>query len=46
MPLPRALLDTDTLSASALVHGLALVTNNEDHFRRIPGVVVENWLRK
>ena len=39
--------DADILiAASALVHELTLVTNNEDHFRRIPGVVVENWLRK
>jgi predicted nucleic acid-binding protein len=42
MPLPKALLDTDTLSA---VHGLAVVTNNEDHFRRISGLIVENWFR-
>jgi Predicted nucleic acid-binding protein, contains PIN domain len=38
--------DADVLiAASALVHGLAVVTNNEDHFRRIPGLAVENWLR-
>jgi tRNA(fMet)-specific endonuclease VapC len=38
--------DADILiAASALVHGLALVTNNEAHFNRIAGLVVENWLR-
>ena len=38
--------DADILiGASALAHGLAVVTNNEDHFRRIPGLQVTNWLR-
>lgn len=38
--------DADILiAATALVHGLALVTNNEAHFNRVPGLVVENWLR-
>jgi tRNA(fMet)-specific endonuclease VapC len=38
--------DADILiAASALVHGFGLVTNNEVHFNRIPGLVVENWLR-
>lgn len=38
--------DADILiGASALAHGLVVVTNNEDHFRRIPGLQVENWLR-
>ena len=38
--------DADILiGASALVHGLVVVTNNEDHFKRIPGVKVENWLK-
>src|SRR5262249_16599542 len=33
--------DADILiGASALAHGLAVVTNNEDHFRRIPGLHV------
>lgn len=37
--------DADILiAASALVHGLAVVTNNEAHFRRIPDLVVENWV--
>jgi tRNA(fMet)-specific endonuclease VapC len=38
--------DADILiGASALEHGLEVVTNNEDHFRRIPGLQVANWLR-
>jgi tRNA(fMet)-specific endonuclease VapC len=37
--------DADILiAATALGHGLAVVTNNEDHFRRISGLDVENWL--
>lgn len=55
MPQPEALLDTDILSAimkgnplaaaRVSAHGLAVVTNNEDHFRRVPGLQVANWLR-
>jgi tRNA(fMet)-specific endonuclease VapC len=38
--------DADILiAASALVHGLSVVTNNEQHFSRIPGLALENWLR-
>ena len=38
--------DADVLiAASALVHGLTVVTNNENHFRRIAGLDVENWFR-
>ena len=38
--------DADILiAASALVHGLGVVTNNENHFRRIPNLHVENWLK-
>jgi len=38
--------DADILiGATALVHGLAIATDNEDHFRRIRGLQVENWLR-
>jgi tRNA(fMet)-specific endonuclease VapC len=37
--------DADILiAASALEHGLVVATNNEDHFRRVAGLVVENWL--
>lgn len=38
--------DADILiAATALVHGLAVATNNEAHFGRIPALMVENWLR-
>lgn len=33
------------IAASALVSGLSVVTNNEDHFRRVLGLSVENWLQ-
>lgn len=37
--------DADILiAATAMVHGLAIVTNNLRHFRRIPGLDVANWL--
>jgi len=32
------------IAAHTLAHGLILVTANEDEFRRVPGLVVENWL--
>jgi hypothetical protein len=39
--------DADILiGVSALTHALAVVTNNEDHFRRIPGLQVENCLEE
>jgi len=39
--------DPDLMIASvALANELILVTDNERHFRRIPGLEVENWLRK
>ncbi|MGH9829139.1 MAG: hypothetical protein ACREDR_38460 [Blastocatellia bacterium] len=31
------------IAATALVHQLVVVTNNEAHFRRISGLNVENW---
>ena len=38
--------DADILiAASASVHGLGVATNNEEHFRRIAGLQVENWLK-
>lgn len=38
--------DADILiAASALVYGLGVVTNNENHFKRIRGLHVENWLK-
>jgi tRNA(fMet)-specific endonuclease VapC len=37
--------DADTLiAASALVNGYGVATNNEEHFRRIPELRIENWL--
>ena len=42
----RLIPDADLLiGATALIHGLAIATNNEDDFRRIPGLTVVNWLR-
>jgi tRNA(fMet)-specific endonuclease VapC len=36
----------DTLIASqAVARKLALVSNNEREFRRVPGLIVENWSR-
>ena len=36
--------DMDLLiAATALSHNLTLVTNNEKHFSRIPGLSVANW---
>jgi tRNA(fMet)-specific endonuclease VapC len=32
------------IAAIALAYDLTLVTGNERHFRRVPGLAVENWL--
>lgn len=32
------------IAAHARALGLTLVTNNEREFRRVPGLVVENWI--
>lgn len=38
--------DADILIAStALVNGLYVVTNNLNHFRRIPELKIQNWLQ-
>ena len=38
--------DADILiAASAVVNGWGMVTNNEDHFGRIDGLQIENWLK-
>lgn len=37
-PLPDLL-----IAATAIVHGLTLVTHNTKHFAGIPGLVVEDW---
>lgn len=34
------------LSATVLSRCGTLITNNEKEFRRVPGLIVENWLRK
>lgn len=31
------------IAATALAHGLAVVTNNTREFARVPGLVVEDW---
>jgi len=33
------------ISSTALVHSYSLVTNNERHFRNVPGLRLENWVR-
>ncbi len=36
--------DADLLIACiTLVRGSTLVTNNTDHFKRVPGLAIENW---
>jgi tRNA(fMet)-specific endonuclease VapC len=40
------IMDADILiAASAIVCGMAIVTNNERHFQRISNLQVENWLK-
>jgi len=34
------------IAATALSRDLTLVTGNESHFRRVPGLGCENWLRQ
>jgi predicted nucleic acid-binding protein len=37
--------DADILiAASALANGFAIVTNNEEHFKRVKNLEVVNWL--
>ena len=37
--------DADILiAATGLEHGLLVVTNNENHYQRIVGIQLENWL--
>jgi tRNA(fMet)-specific endonuclease VapC len=31
------------IAAQALTEELTLVTNNEREFRRVPGLLIENW---
>jgi tRNA(fMet)-specific endonuclease VapC len=38
--------DADILiAATAMVNGLVVITNNESHFNRISGIIIENWLK-
>ena len=39
----KSLLDI-LIAASCLVKGMVLVTDNEEHFRRIESLETENWL--
>jgi tRNA(fMet)-specific endonuclease VapC len=42
----QVIADFDLLiAATALVHGLKLVTHNRRDFERIPGLVLDDWLR-
>ena len=42
----RLINDADILIASIVkAHDAVLVTNNEDHFSRIKGLKIENWLK-
>ena len=34
------------IAAIALAHGFKVVTGNERHFRRVPGLGIENWLEE
>jgi len=33
------------ISATALTHDLILVTNNTEHFSKIQGLILENWMK-
>lgn len=35
----------EMIAAHALAHGAIVVTDNTRHFGRVPGLVIENWLR-
>ena len=34
------------IAATALEENLILVTGNTDHFERIPGLRIENWMER
>jgi predicted nucleic acid-binding protein len=33
------------IASIVIAHDAVLVTNNEDHFSRIKGLKIENWLK-
>ena len=33
------------IGATAVTHNLTMVTNNTDHFKRIAGIVLEDWTK-
>jgi len=40
------IMDADILiAASAIVRGMKVITNNENHFRRIPNLQMGNWMQ-
>jgi tRNA(fMet)-specific endonuclease VapC len=42
----RLIGDADILiAASALANGCGAATNNEKHFKRVPGIHIENWFK-
>lgn len=42
----RLIGDADILiAAPALTNGCGVATNNEKHFKRVPGLHIENWLK-
>jgi tRNA(fMet)-specific endonuclease VapC len=32
------------IAATALAHGLTMVTHNTRHFNRVPGLVLDDWI--
>lgn len=34
------------IGSSAVHHGYVMVTENFDHFERIPGIEIENWVER
>ena len=32
------------IAAIAVTHGMTVVTGNQRHFHKVPGITVENWL--
>lgn len=34
------------IGSSAVHHGYVMVTENSEHFERIPGIEIENWIKR